>query len=272
MGEGAEGAIVTLGCGKARRLLWSDEHLRLADREFVDARGHVASCGACQDFLADTQALTSLIRRLAPRPVTPSSVRARLFSAVATERMVTRREVGISRRARVLLAGVVAVLVLVTLLLWPINQSRTDEPWQDAVSTIIEDHARGLHHQSLTTPDASVAQQWLTARVAFAVQVPEVSGLALERAEICRLDGREACLLRYRVDGRAVSYYSYHLTPAEQARSKSGASVTLHQEERAGYRVVAWEEAGVLRALVADLPADRLLTLARACRARHGQG
>lgn len=47
---------------------------------------------------------------------------------------------------------------------------------------------------------------------------------------------------------------------ARSALLRSVGSVTFHREEWAGYRVVAWKEAGVLRAFVADLPADRLLT------------
>lgn len=262
---------MTLGCGKTRRLLWSDEHVRLADRDLLDARAHAAECPACQGFLADMHALASLVRRLAPRPVTPPSLRARLFKAVAAERMAGPREMRISRRARALAASVVAAVGLVALLLWPLYQSRTGDTWQDAMSAIVEDHARGLHHESLTTSDHRAAQQWLTARVVFAVQVPNVNDLVLERAEVCLLDGRRTCLLRYRVDGQVVSYYSYELVP-DQLVSESAGSVTFHQQGRAGYRVVAWEEAGVLRALVADLPADRLLALARACRARHEQG
>jgi anti-sigma factor RsiW len=261
---------VTLGCGKSRRLLWSDEHVRLADREFLDARAHVADCRGCQGFLGDMQALTSLIRRLAPRPVTPPSLRERLFNAVAAERMAGQREMRISRRARALAASLIGAVGLVALLLWPLYQSRTHDTWQDAMSAIVEDHARGLHHESLTTSDQRAARQWLTARIAFAVQVPDVNGLVLERAEVCRLNGRRACLLRYRVDGQVVSYYSYELVPDQLLTESAGS--TFHEQERAGYRVVAWEEAGVLRALVADLPADRLLNLARACRSRHGQG
>ncbi|MBI3492649.1 MAG: hypothetical protein HY047_12855 [Acidobacteria bacterium] len=269
--EGAEGAIVTLACGKARRLMWSDDHVRLADREFLDARGHVVDCRACQGFLADMHALASVVRRLAPRPVTPPSLRARLFSAVTAETMARPSDGGIWRRARVLIASAVAVAGLLAIVLWPAYQRWSDETWQRAMTAIIEDHAQGLHHESLTTSDHGTARQWLTWRVAFAVQVPDVNGLVLERAEVCRLDGRRACLLRYRVDGQMVSYYSYELMP-DQVESDSAESIVFHQHERAGYRVVAWEEAGVLRALVADLPADRLLTLARTCRVRHQQG
>jgi hypothetical protein len=59
-------------------------------------------------------------------------------------------------------------------------------------------HTRGLNHEALMTADARVARQWLSARVAFAVHVPEVSGTVLERVEICLLDGQRACLIRYR--------------------------------------------------------------------------
>lgn len=262
---------MTLVCGKARRLLWSDEPVRVADREWLEARAHAGHCRACRNFLTEMQEFTTLIRRIAPRPVTPPSVRNRVLAAVAHERMPRPSDEGLLRRARLLIASAVAVAGLVAIVLWPAYQRWSDDTWRTAMTAIIEDHARGLHHESLTTSDHGTARQWLTSRVAFSVQVPEVNGLVLEKAEICRLDGRRACLLRYRVDGQVVSYYSYELM-ADHLENESHASVIFHQHQRAGYRVVAWGEAGVLRALVADLPADRLLALARACRARRQQG
>ncbi len=164
------------------------------------------------------------------------------------------------------------------LLLWPTDDGFNDDAWQRAMNTGIQDHARGLHHELLTTSDARVAQEWLETRVRFAVQVPQLTDqlpplndIVLERAEVCRLDGRQACLLRYRVDAHTVSYYSYALFPEEGAGS-SGDAVTFRQEERARYRVVAWEEAGLVHALVADLPAEKLVALAKACRARRNLG
>lgn len=262
---------MTLVCGKTRRLLWSDEPVRVADREWLEARAHAGHCRACRDFFTEMQELTTLIRRMAPRPVTPPSVRNRVLAAVQNERMPRPSDGGVLRRVRLLIASAVAVAALVAIVLWPAYQRGNDETWQRAMAAIVGDHAQGLHHESLTTSDHGAARRWLTSRVAFAVQVPDVNDLVLERAEVCLVGGRRACLLRYRVDGQVVSYYSYDLAP-EQPESESAGSVIFHQHEGAGYRVVAWEEAGVLRALVADLPADRMLALARACRARHERG
>jgi len=161
-------------------------------------------------------------------------------------------------------------MILLLSLRWKPRLCR-DDTWRNAISAIVGDHARGLHHDSLTTSDARVARQWLNARVAFGVHVPEVNGIVLERAEICQLNGLRACLLRYRVDGQPVSYYSYELLPNEIPH-ETAASAEFRQAEEAGYRVVAWEEAGVLHALVADLPADRLVALARVCRSYRNRG
>ena len=263
---------MTSRCGKARRLLWPDENLRVADRELVEARAHTARCHACQGFLTDMETMANLVRRLAPRPVIPPSLRERLLGTVARERSTARRrQLASPYRARMIVAGAIAVAALLLLVLSPLYQDRSDETWRNAVSAIVGDHVRGLHHDSLTTSDARLARQWLNARVAFAVHVPEVSGILLERAEICHLNGLRACLLRYRVDGQPVSYYSYELLPDETPH-QSAASATFRQAEEAGYRVVAWEESGVLHALVADLPADRLVALARSCRSYRNRG
>ena len=258
-------------CGRARRLLWPDKTLRVVDPALAEARAHVADCRACQAFLADMETMATLARTLAPRAVTPTSLRDRLLSSVARERSEARRRgPAVLYRARTIVAGVAALAALVLVILSPIYHDRGGDMWRDAISAIVADHARELHHEALMTSDAGVAREWLRARVAFAVHVPEVTGIVLERAEICRLNGLRACLLRYRVDGPTVSYYSYRL-PAEEARRDSAESTRFREEQEAGYRVVAWEEAGVLRALVADLPADRLLALARACRAHRNR-
>jgi anti-sigma factor RsiW len=268
---------VTSPCGRARRLLWPDENLRVADQASFDARAHVGHCDACQRFLADMSAMGTLVQRLVSRPVTPPSVRDRLFSAIARERsMAGQRQMRFSYRARTIVAGAIAVAALTLLVLLPVYRDRgaSDATWRNAISAIVADHARGLNHEALMTADALVARQWLSARVAFAVHVPEVSGTVLERVEICLLDGQRTCLIRYRAGKHALSYYSFSLSPGdvpnESAANESG-SAAFHQEEEAGYRVVAWEDAGVLRALVSDLPEDQLLALARACRAHRNR-
>lgn len=262
---------MTVRCGTTRRLLWSDEPVRIADREWLDARAHADQCPSCRQFLADMQELSGLVRRVAPRPVTPPAVRTRVLAAVQDEPISRPTSSGSLHRTRRLIASAVAMIALIALVLWPAYQRGSEETWQQAMAAVLEDHAQGLHHESLATSDHGAARQWLTSRVAFAVQVPDVNGLVLERAEVCLIGGRRACLLRYRVDGQVVSYYSYKLAP-EQLESESVRSAVFRQHEEAGYRVVAWQEAGVLHALVADVSADRLLALARACRARHERG
>lgn len=263
---------MTARCGEARRLVWPDENLRVADRELIEARAHVAQCPACQSFVADMESMSSVVRRLAPRPVIPPALRARLLSTVARERSTAPRwQLRIPHRTRTIIAGAIAIAALALIVLLPTQQDRGDETWRSAVSAMVGDHARELHHDSLTTSDARMARQWLNARVAFAVEVPEVTGIVLERAEICRLNGLRACLLRYRVDGQPVSYYSYELSP-DEIPDETTASPEFRQGVEAGYRVVSWQEAGVVRALVADLPADRLVALARACRSSRNRG
>jgi anti-sigma factor RsiW len=218
------------------------------------------------------ETMANVVRRLAPRPLMPPSLRERLLRTVARERSTpTRRQLRIPHRARMVIAGAIAVAALVLIVLLPTYQNWGDDTWRNAISAIVEDHARVLHYDSLTTSDAGVARQWLNARVAFAVNVPEVNGIVLERAEICQLNGLRACLLRYRVDGQPVSYYSYELS-RDEIPPETASSATFRQTEEAGYRVVSWQEAGVLHALVADLPADRLVALARACRSYRNRG
>lgn len=52
-----------------------------------------------------------------------------------------------------------------------------------------------------------------------------------------------------------------------QGDARPDASAFL-EKEKAGYTVVAWRHAGLMHALVGDLPRDRLAALADSCRAQ----
>lgn len=151
--------------------------------------------------------------------MTPPPLRDRLVGVVTRERREARRPVPAGRRRVAAIgnryvAGLAALAALVIVVLLPSDRDRSDNPWQDAISALVADHAREAHHEAIMTSDAGAARDWQRTRVAFAVHVPEISGVVLERADTCQLNGLRACLLRYRVNGHTVSYYSYRLASA----------------------------------------------------------
>lgn len=119
-----------------------------------------------------------------------------------------------------------------------------------------------VHDQSIRTSDVNTVRDWLVARLPFAVHIPQIPDALLEGARLCLLDGRRGAVLRYRLDGRVVSYY---LMPAGRADGAVLDPAAFRHEAEVGYRVVAWREAGLIHALVGDLPRERLNALARFC-------
>jgi anti-sigma factor RsiW len=247
-------------CGTARRLLWPGIGPQPVTDAVKEAEAHLRTCAACRDFLADHTAVAEEIERLAPRPVAPAGVRERVFERLARERV--HPPAG-GRRVGVRAAGLaLAAAVMLALSVWVMRSEPADRGWRQQVAAVAEDHVRSTHEESIASTDTAAVQQWLSGRVPFAVHIPMIPDAAFEGARLCYLDGRRGAVLRYRVDGREMSYYLMPvgpstLPPATPERFLRGAE--------SGYQVVAWHDAGLVHALVGNLPEARLLELARFC-------
>lgn len=259
--------MTTIRCGRARRLLWPDEALRVLDPELEEARAHLEECEACERFIADMRRARERVRVLAPRPEAPPEVRERLFTALARERAAlppapAKRSSPFGRPGRRGAAIAAAVLGLLATML--VVAVRREDPSLAGVpiAAITEDHIRALQDQAIRTSATDSLSAWLAARVAFAVNVPEIPDVPLEGGRLCLLDGRRSAVLRYRVDGRPVSYYMIPAGLGEEPAADPGRFV---HEAEAGYRIVTWRAAGLVHALVGDVPRDRLTEVARSC-------
>ncbi len=247
-----------MNCGRARRLLWPDTGPRKATAEIDRANAHLLGCPACREALVALTETAHLVGDLAPRPSTPRSVRERLFTALAHERLDSphgpRRRM--SRWVRGLAMGVAAVGTL-----W-LATGDALRPSIGRLDLMAEDHVRGLIQQSIVASDPATVDRWLAARVPFAVHVPELPGAVLEGARLCLLDGRRGAVLEYRVGGRPVSYY---VMPGDLDARASGVLPEFVRHAESGYAIVAWEDGELVHALIGDLPESRLEDLARVC-------
>jgi anti-sigma factor RsiW len=231
-----------------------------------EAEAHLRTCEACRRFLTDQTELADEIQRLAPKPVAPSAVRERVFDGLARERVRQPARWGQVVRAAGLTLAAAAILAISV---WVMRSEPVDRAWQQQLVAVAEDHVRSAHEESIASADAQTVQQWLSGRVAFAVHIPMIPDAAFEGARLCYLDGRRGAVLRYQVDGREVSYY---IMPAGPSNLPPPVPERFLHGAESGYQVVAWHDAGLVHALVGNLPEARLVQLARSCVDRPAAG
>ncbi len=248
-------------CGTVRRLLWMERGPHGLSDELRAAESHAAACEPCRRFGEEMRALAGNLQDAVPEVRAPAAVREACFAAIARERAsggpLPKAQRGFRRAASV--AALVAAVGGGLWALWRLPRGSGDLP----IAAVAEDHLRTLHEGRIETSDPAVIERWLRQRVAFAVHIPALSGAALEGAHVCFVSDRRGAVLQYRVDGHLLSYY---VMPGEEQDDARPAATAFLEKEKAGYRVVAWRHAGLVHALVGDLPRGRLVALADTCR------
>jgi anti-sigma factor RsiW len=131
---------------------------------------------------------------------------------------------------------------------------------RDALSAIAEDHFRTERSAGLISSDSMEVARWLRERLPFGVEVPLFPDARLTGARLLLAGGQSGAVVEYAVAGRPLSYY---ILPggAETAAGVGRVRVV----SRAGYRIAFWEDAGFTHALIAGLPAPKLIELAHYC-------
>jgi len=247
-------------CGRARRLLWPGAGPRVASPEVIEAQQHAEACRACQRFGRDMLALGDAIHGGAPREPAPSDVRGRLFSAIARARTGARQSPAHRRPSVQWLAaaGVLLLALAGAFTLDPLLRYRPADPF----TAIAEEHANALGETRIASADPAEITRWLAGQVHFAMYVPVLPGAELRGARLYVIHGRRGAVVEYDVEGVAVSYF---VVPDGTGAPSHAAAVRFEGAKRAGYHLVAWREPGLLHAMVGNLPASRLTTLAKAC-------
>ncbi len=248
-------------CGRARRLLWPDTGPRKATAEIVAAREHASRCPLCQRFLDDMCRLGERIHDAMPRPEAPVEVRDRLFRALARARTGGASR-GTLRRHRLWAGGLaVALLVGGTWLRLSLLPERVT-PSLDPLGAVAEDHLRSQRNTGLASSDSLDVARWLADRLPFAIDIPIFPGAQLKGARLLLVNRQSGAVVDYLIAGHHLSYY---VLPAIDGGAGTTTARQIHVTSRAGYRVAAWEDAGLTHALVAGLPGSKLVELAHYC-------
>ncbi len=259
-------------CAEAREALWPIRRPQLVGGRVEEARRHVEACSACQDYLAQDEVLMSAYERLRGTRV-PEALRERVFATIARERSVSQGSVpGSEPRARpatrsalewtrrpwtIAAVGVVALASGVFFTRAAIER----EPASGAA--FVEDYLRrAVGQERIHSSDLATVRQWLTRELGLPLQPLQVTGLELEGAEICLLEGRRGAMILYRLGGAQIAHY---LVPRDGVLARAPAIGAGDRDfEGAVLPLVTWSTPSVEQALVGELESSQLLALARA--------
>lgn len=241
-------------CGAIRRDLISSAWPRSFDGPLAGARRHAEQCASCRAFLSEMQALEFGARAAAQAELAPLEVRERLFTRIAEARTHAPR-----RRARpfvwaLSLAAAAAITAMV------VRSAAVSGSGSALVTAIAQDHANALGGDRLESADGPAVEQWLAARLTFAVRVPVLEGAELTGARVCLTPRGRGAAIEYRVDGRKVSYFI--LPPQGDPLPVEGAFRHAHAD---GYRAVVWKDTDLVHAMVGALSDAALEQMARQC-------
>ncbi len=250
-----------MNCSEARHALWPPERPRLAEAEVLEARRHVLGCEACESYFEQDRVLLDAYDR-ASQERAPQMLRERVFDALARERsrgLVLEPPRRVSRRwAVAAVASVVGLLAggfTVSLLNGP------DGGLNDG-GLFAEDYLRrAVSQERLVSSDADEIGRFLTRELGRPIRPLQIDGLRCTSAEICLIEGRRGAMIKYVQDGREISHY---LIPQEGTPGRDPElSSTFSRRGNGGPSLITWATPEIEQALVGEVPAARLMELAR---------
>lgn len=222
-------------CDDARKVLAIEDRLpEIAD----DIARHLDACSMCRRlFDAGRVDLDpAAFERLS------AERREAMVAALAARRAPRWRRWAAAAAVLVAVAGVLIVSTL-----------GPTEP-KDAgrvASAFVEDHIRYLRSEDRRAGgEARAVAATLAAYVDFPMRIPDVREGSLTGSRQCYLLDRRAALLFYDTPAGALSYFVVDGDGLDQPGRPCGTVPALACAALKGYRVVSWEKAGLLHAVV----------------------
>ncbi len=209
---------------------------------------HLDACPACRERFAGGRIELDATAFGALSP----GERERMLDALARERAGGR-----PRAQRYFAAAVIVAAVGFSV--WHIATREPGAAGSAVGLALVEDHIRYLGHPDRDEGSSRTAlEAYLQAHVDFPVSLPEPPGTRLTGARRCYLLGRRVALAFYDTPQGPASYFVLSGDGLEQPRQPCAGERTLACSAHQGYHVVAWRDAGLVRAFVG--PDERELT------------
>ena len=262
---------MNMNCSTAREALWPPEKLRLAREGVLLAREHIEGCGDCQEYFRQDRHLLDAYSRLREERA-PRRVRERVFDSLARARAgnlttEVNRDAQIGSGALALprwMVGAAASLVLLSALgttaMWVSRPSARPE----AGELFVDDYLRrAVGQDNIVTSDPAEISRFLVKELGILITPLQIEGLRLAGAEVCLLDGRRGAMIRYRQNGREVTHYLIPREGVEQRAPRRSGILPRGFEDQAAPSVITWATPSIEQALVGEVSAERLMTIAR---------
>jgi hypothetical protein len=260
-----------MNCSTARETLWPPEKLRLAEERILLAREHVEGCDDCQEYFRQDRRLLdaycSLREERAPR-----RVRERVFDSLARERagnlaaavnldtQIGPGSLALPRWMVAVAASLVLLSALGTTAMW-VNRSSAGP---EAGEMFVEDYLRrAVGQDNILTSDPARISRFLVKELGLLITPMQIEGLRLAGAEVCFLDGRRGAMIRYQQRGHEVTHYLIPREGVEERAPRRSDFLPGGLEDRAAPSVITWATPSIEHALVGEVPAERLMRIAR---------
>jgi anti-sigma factor RsiW len=141
------------------------------------------------------------------------------------------------------------------------RQLTTPVSEQSLVATIARDHGQWLHGGGINSAVKNDVSHWIATRVPYGVEVPVFPSARLRGGRIATIQGNQAAVMEYDLDGSPLSYFVLRMDD-----NISGERMEqLTHSRREGYEVVLWREPGFLHVLVGRISPSILDQLAMMC-------
>lgn len=206
---------------------WFDGEAEPGEAEAVAQ--HVGACQACEATRAAFARLGGAMRALQGAPLSTDRVRAAVLGALALRRRTMARRLAIAAMLVLVAAGGVL--------------ARRPALGSALVAELELQHLKAFAHGrpcEFESSEPAAVTTWLSANVAMPVPVPQLPGATLLGARRCKLDGRPAVALVYRVEGRGLTVFvpSEGSSAGDAAAAFAGGS-TRCTSGRLGERICA---------------------------------
>jgi len=223
----------------------------LSATESSDFERRLAGDAELRQGLSDLRAIGERIRSQARYYEAPAGLRERVLRQVRRAEPRSRKLLPFwgSLAGGVACAALAAWLVPSLLPMMPAQQ----RGWQPSVEEVLDDHLRALlgpNPVDVASSDHHTVKPWLSAHLGFSPAVPDLSqqGFELVGGRLDVLDAKPVAVLVYKRRQHVISVFIW---PSEHP----GAGPT---EQRRGYNMVRWGEAGLSYWAVSDLNAREL--------------
>ncbi len=250
-----------MNCLEVRKHLYPQPSQCVLTVETAHSMEHLRRCEACQRYFADQAQWSRWLKEKIGTDSAPASLVGSISRQVEqTQEALRRSTVHWSFMLKVAAAVLLLALVLVG---WAFYRVSSQKMFQ----ALCEDHTHYLDANSqIPSSSPNVLESWFREKTDFGVRIPKLDSADLVGGRLCVLRQRKAALVFYRKEGRVISLFQFNargitLSALEQAEIDG---ILLWRASFQGYSLAAFENRGVIYAMVSDLRESTLLELASA--------